>query len=98
MRTLTGNEAFISLMVNYRRRDHKISDGFAPELCKKYYPKGALFYFECDEYGRQTGPAVFIKRVPDPTAAGTDKGWEMYTKISSYVPSIPELLSRSEQF
>lgn len=33
----------------------------------KYFPQGALFWFECDKYGRRTGPAIYIKHVPDKT-------------------------------
>ncbi len=30
-----------------------------------YYPKGALCWFECNQYGDPTGTVYFARRVPD---------------------------------
>ena len=99
VKTLTGNEALISQLTHYRRKDHKPDHGtYTPEECRKYYPVGALFYFECDEYGDRTGPAVYIRNVPDKTVTSLDNGWQRYNQIISKVPSIAELLSSSEKF
>lgn len=37
---------------------------YSHEETKKYYPKGALCWFECNQYGEPLGTAIFIETVP----------------------------------
>lgn len=55
----------IDFLSSYRTRDHHHKDEkYSIEETRKYYPKGALFWFLCNEYGERAGPALFIHRVP----------------------------------
>lgn len=54
---LYGHEDMIDYMSTYRTQD-KFKG-------KHYIPKGALFWFTCNEYGDFTGSCFFIKNVPD---------------------------------
>lgn len=49
----------------YRTRSHMHKGKYIYEKTKKYFPKGALFWFECDEYGVMTGETIYVMRVPD---------------------------------
>lgn len=67
-------QALVAYMSNFRTRDHMHgSTRFKHKDTLKYTPKGALFWFECDEYGDRTGPALFIKMFPDKSYPIEDK-------------------------
>jgi len=73
--SLYGNDHMIDFMSSYRTRDHMHGDqAYTHEETKKYYPKGALFWFVCDRFGEAIGPAVFIRRVPVKSRQ-TDQGY-----------------------
>ena len=55
----------VEFLSNYRTRDHVYKKGVANALTEKYRPEGALFWFECNEYGEMTGKKVYIKKIPD---------------------------------
>lgn len=55
--SLYGHEDMIDYMSSYRAQD-KFKG-------KHYVPKGALFWFTCNQYGDFTGSCFFIKNVPD---------------------------------
>ena len=61
----TGHDEMIDFLSHFRTREHMHGDNnYTHEATKKYYPHGALFWFECNKYGDQTGHALFVKRVP----------------------------------
>jgi hypothetical protein len=92
----SGNQAMIDFLSHYRTRDHRHRAKYYNHVhTKKYYPKGALFWFECNEYGEVTGPAVFVKNVPDKTITKQDNGKERLEEALSYSPSVNELFSRN---
>lgn len=93
--SLVGNDFIIEFMSNYRTRDkHYYIKGRHTKAMRKYYPKGALFWFPCDINGIQKGPALFVKRVPDKTCAQTDQGLQIYKRFVDYKPTLKEVLSR----
>lgn len=59
-----GNDVIVRFMSRYRTA-YSGEETQIHGRNRKYYPKGALFMFECDRYGRRTGPALYIKDVPD---------------------------------
>lgn len=62
----SGSDIMVNFMSAYRTRDHMHgSKRYEHESTKKYYPEGALFWFECNKYGEVIGPAVFVKNVPE---------------------------------
>ena len=93
--TLTGHEEMIDFLSCYRTRDKMYSTyRRKTKKTRKYYPKGALFWFPCDIYGVQKGPALFIKRVPDPKyKSATDKGFERLKMSMQRKPLMSEVLS-----
>lgn len=92
----SGNDAMVDFLSRYRTRDHQHGARYYNHVhTKKYYPHGALFWFECNEYGKALGPAVFVKRVPDKTIASQDGGKQRLEQALSYSPSVSELLSRN---
>ena len=91
-----GNDAMISFLSRYRTRDHMHKARYYHHVhTKKYYPHGALFWFECNEYGEETGPAVFVKCVPDHSFAKQDSSKQRLEQALSYSPSLGELFSRN---
>lgn len=54
----------IEFLRYYRTREHAHKEKYIHEATKKYYPKGGLFWFECDKYGEQTGCTIFVMKVP----------------------------------
>ena len=94
--TLVGHEEMIDFLSCYRTRDkmhskHKRNG----KAAKKYYPVGALFWFPCDIYGYQRGPALFIKRVPDPKyTRAADQGFNRLKEFWNTKPLMSEVLSR----
>ena len=92
----TGNDTMISFLSRYRTRDHMHKARYYNHVyTKKYYPHGALFWFECNDYGEATGPAVFVKRVPDHEYDKQDNSKQRLEEALSYSPSTSELFSRN---
>ena len=95
VQSLTGNDAMIDFLTSYRTRDHMHGDKhYKHEHTKKYYPKGALFWFECNQYGEPTGTAVFIETVPRKIRGPTDSGFTRLKEAQGKKPSFKELLTR----
>lgn len=93
-KTLIGNDNMIDFLCNYRTRDHMHGDkNYKAEDTKKYYPKGALFWFECDKNGKPLDNAIFITRVPRKTGI-SDGGFKRLIEQNSYVPPIKTVLAR----
>jgi len=94
--SITDNDALIDFLCSYRTRDHMHGDKhYDHEKTKKYYPKGGLFWFECNEYGEKTGAAIFIKKVPDVARNGkTDYGFTEYKEKTRHVPTVSQILSK----
>lgn len=91
----SGNDTMVEFLSKYRTRDHMHkSQGYSRASTRKYYPEGALFWFECNQYGEAIGPAVFVKRVPDKTKTGSDLGKQIFDEATVETPSVPELFSR----
>lgn len=63
--TMEGHDDLVQFLVSHRactpysRRKRKKA------YKKRYTPKGAIFWYECDIYGARTGPCYFVKRVGD---------------------------------
>lgn len=65
----------VEFLSHFRTRDHRHDSKYDHELTKKYYPHGALFWFECTATNRQTGNCIYVKRVPDKSSSRqTDQG------------------------
>lgn len=92
----SGNDAMIDFLSRYRTRDHMHgARRYYHSSTQKYYPEGALFWFECNDYGEITGPAVFVKRVPDETMhVRWDGGKQRLEAALSVTPPVNELFSR----
>lgn len=90
-----GNDDLVDFLSSYRTRDHIHTMGRKHEKSKKYYPKGALFWFECNRAGEQTGPAIFIQRVPVRIKHEKgDQGFERLKERASVKLTRAQLLSR----
>lgn len=98
--TLTGHEEMIDFLSAYRTRDKMYQPGRRKsKKTRKYYPEGGLFWFPCDLSGYQKGPALFIKRVPDPTFSKTvDQGFTRLKAFWERKPVMSEILTRDERF
>ena len=72
----SGNPLMVDFLSRYRTRDHMYvpNKKSTHKKSQKYYPQGALFWFECNEYGERTGAAVFVKRIPDRNIIKPDEG------------------------
>lgn len=93
--SLVGNDHLIDFMSAYRTRDKMYRvDKRKTKAMRKYYPEGALFWFPCDIEGRQKGPALFIKQVPDKNIRETDKGFQRLKEALSKRPRMNETLSQ----
>lgn len=94
--SLYGNEAMIDFLRSYRTRDHMHGDRhYKKENTMKYYPKGALFWFSCDIYGRPDGLSIFIERIPQKRKRETaDGGFRRLKAARARVMPIQEKLSR----
>lgn len=98
--TLTGHEEMIDFLSCYRTRDTMYQTGRRKnKKMRKYYPEGGLFWFPCDISGYQTGPALFIKRVPD-TDIGkvADQGFARLKAFWEKKPLMSEILTRDDHF
>lgn len=67
---------------------------YSHEETKKYYPKGALCWFECNQYGEPLGTAIFIETVPRRKLVKTDSGHKRLMAARAYVPPIKTALAR----
>ena len=77
--TPCGHDDMIAFLSHYRTRDHMHdSRRYSHEATKKYYPKGFLCWFECNQFGDQIGEAIIVKRVPDKTNSKSDIGMVVY--------------------
>lgn len=94
--SITDHQELIDFLCSYRTRDHMHGDKkYKHADTKKYYPKGGLFWFECDQYGQKAGAAIFIKRVPDlRNHKKVDDNFTRYKEHKERVPSAAEILSR----
>lgn len=81
------NDMMIDFMSNYRTRINHHS-------YKKFYPKGALFWFECDKKGNSNGTAVFIKRVPVSKGRLNDDKWKRMSEELLRTFTLTELFTR----
>lgn len=96
VKNLSGNEDMIDFLCGYRTRDHMHGDrNYTHEETKKYYPKGALFWFECNEYGEPGKYAVFITRVPiESKKRLTDAGFKTLKEKRNQAVPMKTILSR----
>lgn len=94
VKTLIGNEAMIDFFRNYQTRDHEHGDKhYTYEETKKYYPKGALFWFECNEYGEPGQCAIMIRRIPDKSTR-FEKGFRNLKESRKKIPPLKTVLAR----
>lgn len=94
VRSIAGNEIMIDFLSAYRTRDHMHgSKRYRHKSTKKYYPEGALFWFECNIYGEPTGRSIFIKRIPDKTIKGEDGGFTRLKEHLEQKPTTKDLLT-----
>ena len=98
VKTLTGNDDMIDFLSNYRTRDHMHGDShYKHEQTKKYYPKGALCWFECNKYGEPGQLAIFITKVPvKQNQHKTDSGFQRMKQSKEKTPKIKTILSDNE--
>lgn len=74
--SLIGNDMMIEFMSNYRTKiDSKTQKDY-----RKFYPKGALCWFPCDDNGNQRGAPIYIMRVPNRVGRTTDDKWKLMRK------------------
>lgn len=91
----SGNNIMINFLSCYRTRDHAHGARYVHhEHTKKFYPEGALFWFECNDYGEAIGPAIFVKCVPEKGVYKLDSGKQRIEQALEYTPSVAELFSR----
>lgn len=100
--SLLGNDLLIDFMCNYRTRDHAHGDPrYSYEETRKYYPKGALFWFECNKYGEPLGTAIFIIKVPlnkNVRFAESDGGFNRLKAAISVKPKLNEVLANEPNY
>lgn len=75
----------IDFMRFYRTREHMHKGKYIHKATKKYYPRGGLFWFECDKYGEQTGYSIFVMKVPS---------WSSKRKVDEGAKNLIEYLNR----
>ena len=89
-----GNALMIDFLSSYRTRDHMHNaKRYKYDNTKKYYPEGALFWFECNDYGEVIGPAVFVKYVPEKGVHKLDGGKRRLEESLQQTPSVRQLFS-----
>ena len=102
VKTILGNDLLIDFMCNYRTRDHMHgSEKYDHEQTKKYYPKGALFWFECNRYGEPLGTAIYIKKVPVNehfTFKNVDQGFKRLKEAMNKVPKLNEVIAKEPNY
>ena len=64
------------------------------EETKKYYPKGALFWFECNKFGEPLGSAVFIEKIPRKIKGKEDSGMQRLEAARAYIRPLKLALAR----
>lgn len=90
----SGSDIMVDFLSSYRTRDHMHGARFYKHVhTKKYYPEGALFWFECNDYGEITGPAVFIKNIPEKGVYKLDSGKQRLEEKLAQKPSVSELFT-----
>lgn len=90
----SGNDLMVDFLSSYRTRDHMHDPSrYKHESTKKYYPEGALFWFECNDYGEITGPAVFVKTVPEKGVHKLDSGKQRLEEALQQTPPVNQLFS-----
>lgn len=95
VKTPVGNDAMIDFLSSYRTRDHMHnSRKYKHHQTKKYYPEGALFWFECNVYGEPTGSAIFVKCVPERNVYKNDSGLSRLKEALSTELTTKDLLTR----
>jgi len=93
VKTLTGNNDMVDFLCGYRTRDHMHGDKhYKHEQTKKYYPKGALCWFECNQYGEPGQFAIFITKVPVKHGK-TDSGFTRLKENNKKIPPIKTILT-----
>lgn len=96
--SLLGHDDMIDFLCAYRTRDHMHGDKhYKHHQTKKYYPKGGMFWFECNQYGEPCGSALFIMRVPV-GKKNTDSGFTRLKEAQQKEPSLIDLLSNEISF
>jgi hypothetical protein len=58
---------------------------------KHYYPKGALCWFSCDQYGDFTGSVYVIKLIPDMKLLDLSKNLRGYRQLMNRMGKVPRL-------
>ena len=98
--TIPGHEEMIDFMSAYRTRDRMYHKGKRKsKATRKYCPDGALFWVPCDIEGIQKGPALFIKRVPDPLLRSQpDQGFARLKAFLEKRPLMSEILTKDVNF
>lgn len=92
---LIGHDDMIDFQCAYRTRDHMHGDKkYDYEETKKYYPKGALFWFECNKFGEPLGSAVFIEKIPRKIKGKTDGGMQRLEAARAYIRPLKLALAR----
>ena len=98
VKTIIGHEDMIEYLCSYRTRDHMHGDRhYTHEETKKYYPKGALFWFECNKHGEPGEYAIFITRVPR-RHGKTDAGFQLLQKRMKIEKPLKEILSQEPAY
>lgn len=100
VKTIEDKQIMIDFMSKFRTRKHgHKSRKYAYKNTKKFYPKGMLCWFKCDEHGKQTGSAIMIKRVPDPNAKHySDMGKHLLDAEIKRIPTVKEILNKNDNF
>lgn len=97
--TIDSHPELIDFLSNYRTRDIMHTTGKKHDLSKKYAPEGALFWFECNEYGEDLGNKIFIKRIPDKSVGKkNDDGKERLEEWYEQEFLFKDLLKDDESF
>lgn len=92
---LIGHEHMIDFLAAYRTRDHMHGDKkYKHENTKKYYPHGALCWFECNEFGEPQGTVIFIEKIPRKNKGKTDSGFARLQKSQSAIMPLKTKLAR----
>ena len=94
VKTMQENQHMIDFLSNYRTRDHMHGDkNYKAKDTRKYYPKGALFWFECTPKGKWLRNAIFVKKVPC-SHGMTDGGFANLRKYLANIPSMSVVLTK----
>lgn len=86
---LIGHDDLINFLSVYQANDIKKGH---------YHPVGALFWFECNQYGEPTGHAVYIRNVPiEKLMWKFAKKKEYRLDLMNYRRSLVEVLTEDKQ-